>query len=141
MLRRSIEHAIPEPEAAWKELQPVLHAEVDRLPERLRIPVILCYLEGRTHEEVAELLQLPVGTVECRLSRARDALRSSLMRRGMDQSAAFLVTALSRATVFAELVPVDLVNQTVRAVSELGLRSLPQHQSPHFAIKHFPFRF
>ena len=39
--------------AAWNELRPVLHAEVERLPEKYRIPVILCYLEGKTNEEVA----------------------------------------------------------------------------------------
>ena len=47
--------------AAWNELRPVLHAEVDRLPEKYRLPVILCYLEGKTNEEVAELLRWPVG--------------------------------------------------------------------------------
>ena len=39
--------------AAWNELRPVLHDEVDRLPEKYRLPVILCYLEGKTNEEVA----------------------------------------------------------------------------------------
>ena len=56
--------------AAWNELRPVLHAEVDRLPEKYRLPVILCYLEGKTNEEVADLLHWPVGTVKGRLSRA-----------------------------------------------------------------------
>ena len=41
-------------------------------------PVILSYLEGKTNEEVAELLHWPVGTVKGRLSRARDLLRSRL---------------------------------------------------------------
>ena len=39
--------------AAWNELRPVLHAEVDRFPEKYRLPVILCYFEGKTNEEVA----------------------------------------------------------------------------------------
>ena len=56
--------------AAWNELRPVLHEEVNRLPEKYRIPVILSYLEGKTNDEVAELLQWPVGTVKGRLSRA-----------------------------------------------------------------------
>ena len=54
----------------WIELRPVLHEEVNRLPEKYRVPVILCYLEGKTNEEAAELLQWPVGTVKGRLSRA-----------------------------------------------------------------------
>ena len=64
--------------AAWNELRPVLHAEVDRLPEKYRLPVILCYLEGKTNEEVAELLHWPVGSVKGRLSRARDTLAFAL---------------------------------------------------------------
>jgi len=65
-----------ENQAAWNELRPVLHDEVNRLPDKYRLPVILSYLEGRTNEEVATLLDWPVGTVKGRLSRARDMLRS-----------------------------------------------------------------
>ena len=54
--------------AAWNELRPVLHDEVDRLPDKYRLPVILCYLEGKTNEEVARELRWPVGTVKGRLS-------------------------------------------------------------------------
>jgi RNA polymerase sigma factor (sigma-70 family) len=115
---------------AWNELRPVLHAEVERLPERYRIPVILSYLEGKTNEEVAALLQWPVGTVKGRLSRARDLLRSRLMRRGLTLSAAFLMTALSHGTVFAEVVPNDLVNRTVRLAGKFGPRSAPPDQEP-----------
>jgi RNA polymerase sigma factor (sigma-70 family) len=42
--------------AAWNELRPVLHEEINRLPDKYRLPVILSYLEGKTNEEVAELL-------------------------------------------------------------------------------------
>jgi RNA polymerase sigma factor (sigma-70 family) len=108
--------------AAWNELRPVLHAEVERLPERYRIPVILSYLEGKTNEEVAALLRWPVGTVKGRLSRARDLLRSRLVRRGLTLSAAFLMTALSQGTVFAEVVPADLVKRTVSLAGRFGPR-------------------
>jgi len=109
--------------AAWNELRPVLHAEVDRLPEKYRLPVILSYLEGKTNEEVAELLQWPVGTVKGRLARARELLRSRLMRRGLCLSAGFLVTALAQGRVFAEVVPLELVKQTVRLACRFGPRS------------------
>jgi RNA polymerase sigma factor (sigma-70 family) len=65
------------------ELRPVIHEEVVRLPEKYRIPVVLSYFEGRTNEEVAELLRWPVGTVKGRLMRARRMLRSRLSRRGV----------------------------------------------------------
>jgi len=118
--------------AAWNELRPVLHAEVNRLPEKYRLPVILSYLEGKTNEEVADLLHWPVGTVKGRLSRARDLLRSRLMRRGLCLSAAFLVTALAEGRVFAEAVPLELVQRTVRLVGRFGPRSAlhPPEQGP-----------
>ncbi len=77
------------------------------------MPIILSYLEGRTNEEVAELLHWPVGTVKGRLSRARTLLRSRLMRRGLTLSAAFLLAALADGAVFAEVVPPELVRRTV----------------------------
>jgi RNA polymerase sigma factor (sigma-70 family) len=112
----------------WGELRPVLHEEVNRLPEKYRTPVILSYLEGKTNEEVAQILQWPVGTVKGRLSRARDLLRSRLTRRGLALSAALLVTELSNGTVIADVVPTRLVDATVvgalivadRRVAEAG---------------------
>jgi len=103
-----------ENQAAWNELRPVLHDEVNRLPEKYRLPVILSYLEGRTNEEVATLLDWPVGTVKGRLSRARDMLRSRLLRRGLALSAAFLCTSLSQGVIFAEVLPESLIDSTVR---------------------------
>jgi RNA polymerase sigma factor (sigma-70 family) len=114
MIPPEIEPDIQGERAAWNELRPVLHEEVNRLPDKYRIPVILSYLEGKTNEEVAELLQWPVGTVKGRLSRARELLRSRLTRRGLALSAAFLMTSLSRGRVFAESVPTELIQRTVR---------------------------
>ncbi|MFO0950662.1 MAG: efflux RND transporter periplasmic adaptor subunit [Isosphaeraceae bacterium] len=64
------------------ELSRVLHEELGRLPERYRVPVVLCDLGGRTHEQAARHLGLPVGTVKSRLARARDRLRDRMVRRG-----------------------------------------------------------
>jgi RNA polymerase sigma factor (sigma-70 family) len=60
-----------------------LHEEVDRLPEKYRQPIILCYMQGRTQVEAAEALGWPLGTVQVRLHRGRERLRSSLTRRGV----------------------------------------------------------
>jgi RNA polymerase sigma factor (sigma-70 family) len=55
-----------EPDVAF-----LLHEEVQRLPDKYRGPVVLCYLEGQTNEEAATRLQWPVGTVKTRLTKAR----------------------------------------------------------------------
>src|SRR3954470_22114929 len=112
---------------SWSELRPVLHDEVNRLPEKYRLPVILCYLEGKTNEEVAQLLHWPVGTVKGRLSRARDLLRSRLTRRGLALSAVMLVTALSDGTVIADVVPARLVDDTVTNALSFSARNAAAH--------------
>lgn len=67
-----------EPIADWE----AVHAEVARLPEKYRAPIVLCYLEGLTYEAAARQIGSPVGTVRVRLSRARERLRKGLERRG-----------------------------------------------------------
>jgi RNA polymerase sigma factor (sigma-70 family) len=77
------------------EVGPVLHDEIGRLPESFRAPIVLCYLEGLTHDQAALRLGWPVGTVRSRLSRGRDRLRSRLDRRGVAPSVAPALATLS----------------------------------------------
>jgi RNA polymerase sigma factor (sigma-70 family) len=72
------------------DVRPLLYEELSRLPDKYREPIVLCHLEGKTHEEVARLLRWPVGTVSGRLSRGRQLLRSRLERRGVAVSSAML---------------------------------------------------
>ncbi len=60
-----------------------LHGEIERLPERYRVPIVLCDLEGRTCEEAARVLGCPVGTIKCWRSRGRKRLRRRLIRAGL----------------------------------------------------------
>jgi RNA polymerase sigma factor (sigma-70 family) len=64
------------------DLAGVIHEELARLPDSQRAAVVLCHLEGLTHEEAARQLRWPVGTVRSRLARARERLRERLTRRG-----------------------------------------------------------
>lgn len=55
-----------------------LTAELERLPERLRMPVVLHDVEGFTHREIGEMLDIPQGTSKARLFEARARLREAL---------------------------------------------------------------
>jgi HlyD family secretion protein len=79
--------SLPAPDApARDDLGSVLREELNRLPEKYRVPVGLCYLEGKTNAEAARLLRWPTGTVKGRLARARDLLRSRLVCRGLGEA-------------------------------------------------------
>jgi RNA polymerase sigma factor (sigma-70 family) len=65
------------------EVGAAIHAEIMRLPEPFRVVVILCDLEGLGYQEAAQRLELPLGTVQSRLARARRRLRKSLASRGI----------------------------------------------------------
>src|SRR5262249_20611485 len=107
---------MPNPEAdtetLWRDLRPVLHEEVGRLPPRYREPFVLCYLEGKTNEEAAAILGWPKGTVLSSLARARERLRDRLTRRGLTLSAAALATLLAEKAAPAAIAPA-LVDATV----------------------------
>jgi RNA polymerase sigma factor (sigma-70 family) len=96
------------------DLGPALYEEVERLPERYREVIVLCYLEGHTYEEAARRLGRPIGTVKVRLSRARGLLLGRLTRRGLGLPAG--AAAVGTPAEAASLVPPALVRGTVQAV-------------------------
>ncbi len=84
------------------DLRAAIDAEIAHLPARYRSAVVLCYLEGLPQEQAARRLRCPLGTVQSRLHRARERLRSGLTRRGLAPAVGALVAALestSRAAV------------------------------------------
>jgi len=120
----------------FDDAPPLLRAEVERLPERFRRPIQLCYWEGLTSEEAAARLGCPTGTLKWRLTRGREILRSRLARLGIALIAFFLwrpATTQASAPVQAGLgqplenlsgpggdmdgVPIELVQGTVNLAS------------------------
>jgi len=95
------------------DLVVALEEELHRLPERHRAPLVLCYLEGKTNDQAAEILGCPRGSMAARLAGARERLRQCLARRGFVAPAAGVATAL--ATAAQAVVPLPLLDNTVRA--------------------------
>jgi RNA polymerase sigma factor (sigma-70 family) len=94
------------------DLITAIHEEVGRLPDRFREAVVLCDLEGLSHERAAARLGWPVGTVKSRQARGRERLRGRLARRGLAPADAAIAMALAPLPV-----PVSLVSATAHAAS------------------------
>lgn len=79
----------------WRDLRAVIDEEVNQLPHKPRVAVVLCYFEGKTNEQAAQILGCAPGTIFSRLAWARDRLRQQLIRRGLTLSATALVGFLA----------------------------------------------
>jgi RNA polymerase sigma factor (sigma-70 family) len=99
--------------AAWDELQSALDEELERLPPKYHAPLVLCYLEGLTHEEVGRRLGCPLGTINSRMARGRELLKGRLERRGLTLPAATLPTVFMAKV--AQAVPPRLLRATCAA--------------------------
>ena len=77
---RQIEDTSPGPEelVEQEEREEVLQKAIAQLPPERRILIVLYHFENLSYEEIAQMLNLPVGTVKSRLNRARLALREIL---------------------------------------------------------------
>jgi RNA polymerase sigma factor (sigma-70 family) len=99
--------------AAWQELRPLLDEEINRLPEKYRAPLVLCYLQGKTNEQAAHELGWPTGSMSRRLAQGRELLRKRLVGRGVVLSGTLLGTLLTSNASAA--VPGTLAATTVKA--------------------------
>jgi len=71
-------------EVVQREQRSVLVSEMERLPEKFRAPLRLCYLECHTNVEAARRLGCPAGSMSYRLARGRELLRHRLTHRATD---------------------------------------------------------
>jgi uncharacterized protein (TIGR02246 family) len=118
ILDPAIPSAGPDPraEAASEELRRALDELVSRLPEKYRAVFVLCCLAGKSNAEAAWELGCAVGTVESRLTRARQRLRTALAHRGFGLAAGLLAVGLPREVAVACGLG-SLVSSTVKAAT------------------------
>ncbi|HEV3263187.1 MAG TPA: sigma-70 family RNA polymerase sigma factor [Gemmataceae bacterium] len=105
-----------EPDELWRDLQPLLDHELSRLPDKYRLPVVLCDLEGRSRQEVARQLAIPAGTLSSRLATARQTLARRLARHGLAVSGASLAALFGGSGASAGVPAVLLVSTTKAAM-------------------------
>jgi RNA polymerase sigma factor (sigma-70 family) len=115
---------MPEPAAParpdlWHELQPQLDQELSRLPDKYRIAIILCDLEGKVRKQVASQLQIPEGTLSSRLTTARTMLARRLAPHGLTVTGAALAVVLPQQAASAGL-PTSVASFTIKVAGVLA---------------------
>ena len=122
-----------EPSRPGDDLRAVLDEELARLPEKFRVAVVLCDIEGRTREEAAAQLGVPVGTLSGRLTTAHRKLAGLLVRRGVASVGAALA-ALTPARLTAA-VPAALAATTADAGVAAAAKGLAASGASHHAVE------
>jgi RNA polymerase sigma factor (sigma-70 family) len=113
--------------------QPILDQELAGLPDKYRLPIVLCDLEGKTAAQVARTQRIPIGTVFSRLARGRALLRQRLVRRGLTMAVGALPAALANHATAA--VPPALFQSTLKAGLPLAAgQPLPAAVSPQVGV-------
>jgi RNA polymerase sigma factor (sigma-70 family) len=111
---------MPEPaetERDWgRDLYPILDQQLSRLPDKYRVAIVLCDLEGKTRKEAARHLGCPEGTLAARLARGRGMLAKRLAANGLAVSGGMLAGLLSEQAASAG-VPASVMASTMKAVT------------------------
>lgn len=92
-----------------------------RLPDRYRLPLVLFHLEGASLETVAQQLNLQPSTLRTRLSRARDMLRQSLVRRGVEVASVGMLTGLFSSESQSAFFSPTLMSQVLDTATSDGV--------------------
>lgn len=105
-------------DVAWRDLRVILDEELDRLPERYRLPLVLCLLDGCTRDEAAAQLRCSLNTVKRRLDAGRAILRERLLRRGV--APIVLAVGVLEQTGARAAVPPGLIATTIKAAKTVS---------------------
>jgi RNA polymerase sigma factor (sigma-70 family) len=111
--------AEPLSEITLREAHEVLDRELARLPDKFRVPLVLCYLEGLTRDEAAHRLGWSPSTLKGRLEQARERLQTRLVSRGLALWGALVASLLYEVTASAA-VPSALLHSTVTTAAALA---------------------
>src|SRR5262249_27421955 len=114
-VREDRDAAPADADPAAGEVHAILHEELNRLPEKYRVPIVLCDLQGKTHVQAADELRWPLGTLHCRVRRGREQLKKRLTRRGLTLPAGLLGAWLTQEVAVA--LPALCLHATVRAAA------------------------
>jgi RNA polymerase sigma factor (sigma-70 family) len=126
-----------EPHESQRELLGLLDREIDHLPDKYRVPVVLCELEGHSRKEAARMLRVPEGTLSWRLAQAKKMLAKKLSRHGLavaggglaaamapGTASAFLRAATVKAALTAGAVPAEVLALTEGVMKAMFLSKL-----------------
>ncbi len=103
----------------WHDLQPILDQELSRLPDKYRVAIVLCDLEGKTRMEAARQLGVPPGTLASQLTRGRALLAKRLARRGLAVSGGMLAAVFVQSAASA-CRPTSLMASTIKVVTSVA---------------------
>ncbi len=119
--------SVPRDEASevWLEIHALLDSELSTLPDKYRIPIVLCDLEGKTIIEAARHLGWPQGTVATRLTRGRAQLAERLTKQWLTLTGSVMAAVMSQASASAQAtmsacVPASLAATTVQAATAVA---------------------
>jgi RNA polymerase sigma factor (sigma-70 family) len=110
---------VPRDQNASEDWLSVLDQELNCLPAKYRLAIVLCDLEGRTRKQAAKEIGVPEGTVAARLARGRVMLMKRLERHGLALTAGSLVSALTQNAA-SGCVPAGVTSSTLKAAGLLA---------------------
>ena len=119
------------------ELRAIIDATIQELPKHYRNVVILHFLQGNTHSEISDLLDINPSTISMRITRAKEKLRSRLLKKGITASclAGITIPSIQAATPSLPLSFIDATYSASLASQNAATVMLAKHPILEFIMK------